>query len=433
MNKQILKNFILLLLCIFSFTSIIYSQWTLQKNGLQFWRQGNAIDACDSNTAIIVVDSTLFKTEDAGNTWEKVTYPSIGNGECADISIIDKDHFWIATYNGGILATTDGGINWAVQFYDTAKTRFMDYVKMFDLNNGIAIGDAVGNNPFLFLTTSNGGKNWDSVKYNDYQGGRSESLWRSISFVSPSIGYFNMSLGEPPYQLLKTIDGGKSWQNTNYRYDGQLIRFYNDSLGLVVNMLSNRTTDGGNSWETINLPSKDFPFYPSDIEFVPLHPSELWFVDLVNLYFSPDTGRTWVQQKIYNANLNGSEIVFTDSTHGWLLCDSGNVFYTSNNGGIITAVSPIENTTPSEYLLKQNYPNPFNPSTTISFSIPKTNFVTIKVYDVLGREVATLVNEEKSPGNYSVNFNASNLPSGVYFYRIQAGSYSVVKKMLMIK
>ncbi len=175
----------------------------------------------------------------------------------------------------------------------------------------------------------------------------------------------------------------------------------------------------------------------SDIEFVPGHPSELWFVDLVNLYFSSDTGKTWTEQKIYNGNLNGSEIVFTDSTHGWLLCDSGKVFYTANNGGIITGVSTIENKTPSEYILKQNYPNPFNPSTTISFSIPQTSFVTIKVYDVLGREVAILVNEEKSPGNYSVNFNESNLPSGVYLYKLESasfnGRYTSTKKMVLLK
>ena len=109
-----------------------------------------------------------------------------------------------------------------------------------------------------------------------------------------------MSQGNPPYQLLKTTDGGKSWLNINYRNSGQLIKFYNQSLGFVVNsyvyiglnFAFNRTTDGGNNWETFNLPSNDYPVLLSDIEFVPGHPSELWFVDLVNLYFSSDTGRT---------------------------------------------------------------------------------------------------------------------------------------------
>ncbi len=164
MKKRILKYFIFFLFCIFSFSATIYSQWTQQTNGLQFWKQGNAIDACDSNTAIIVVDSILYKTEDAGNSWIKVIYPIIQwYGWGTDVSIIDSNHFWISTGSGGILATSDGGTNWSVQFYDTTKTRFMDYVKMFDINNGIAIGDAVGNNPFLLLTTSDGGNNWFSV------------------------------------------------------------------------------------------------------------------------------------------------------------------------------------------------------------------------------------------------------------------------------
>lgn len=88
---------------------------------------------------------------------------------------------------------------------------------------------------------------------------------------------------------------------------------------------------------------------------------------------------------------------------------------------------------PSEYILFQNYPNPFNPSTTLSFLIPKTNFVKLKVYDLLGRELETLLNEEKSPGNYKVEFNGEKYSSGIYFYRIQAGSFTETKKLILMK
>lgn len=81
----------------------------------------------------------------------------------------------------------------------------------------------------------------------------------------------------------------------------------------------------------------------------------------------------------------------------------------------------------------QNYPNTFNPSTTISFTILNSEFVTLKVYDVLENEVATLVNETLSAGNHSYNFDASKLTSGVYFYKLQAGKFSVVKKMMFLK
>lgn len=90
-------------------------------------------------------------------------------------------------------------------------------------------------------------------------------------------------------------------------------------------------------------------------------------------------------------------------------------------------------TTPSAFSLGQNYPNPFNPSTAISYSIKEDGLITLKVYDVLGKEVATLVNENKPEGNYEVEFNASSLPSGMYIYKIQSGSFTDVKKMLLTK
>jgi endo-1,4-beta-xylanase len=88
---------------------------------------------------------------------------------------------------------------------------------------------------------------------------------------------------------------------------------------------------------------------------------------------------------------------------------------------------------PGKFLLSQNYPNPFNPSTTIEYSVPKAAFVSVRMYDILGREVATLVNEKKQPGKYQVSWDASNMPSGVYFYRLQSGSYAASKKLLVLK
>jgi hypothetical protein len=98
--------------------------------------------------------------------------------------------------------------------------------------------------------------------------------------------------------------------------------------------------------------------------------------------------------------------------------------------------------TASSFKLEQNFPNPFNPTTTINYSIPAfkarnaaslTKIVTLKIYDVLGREIKTLVNKQQTPGNYSVKFNAANLPSGVYFYRLRAGDFVKIKKMVLLK
>ena len=99
----------------------------------------------------------------------------------------------------------------------------------------------------------------------------------------------------------------------------------------------------------------------------------------------------------------------------------------------IVSVEDKKNEIPTMYSLSQNYPNPFNPSTTINYSIPQSSLVSLKVYDILGREVATLVNEVKPVGNYQVVFNASTLASGVYFYRIVVGNFSETKKLNLIK
>jgi hypothetical protein len=101
--------------------------------------------------------------------------------------------------------------------------------------------------------------------------------------------------------------------------------------------------------------------------------------------------------------------------------------------GILTGVTPGSTEIPEAYELSQNYPNPFNPVTKINFSIPKSEFVTVKVYDILGKEVATLMNEIRNAGKHSIEFNAINLSSGVYFYRIEAGDFKAVKQMLLLK
>jgi hypothetical protein len=95
--------------------------------------------------------------------------------------------------------------------------------------------------------------------------------------------------------------------------------------------------------------------------------------------------------------------------------------------------NPGNQLAPVEYNMDQNYPNPFNPSTKILYSIKEEGLVTLKVYNILGKEIAILVNENKPEGNYEAEFNASQLPSGMYIYKIQAGSFSDVKKMLLTK
>ncbi|MEO8666126.1 MAG: T9SS type A sorting domain-containing protein, partial [Ignavibacteria bacterium] len=113
------------------------------------------------------------------------------------------------------------------------------------------------------------------------------------------------------------------------------------------------------------------------------------------------------------------------ATIGWVV----------SNGGLITGVgnNNVVNNLPDNFKLSQNYPNPFNPTTKISFNIPKSGLVTLKIYDMVGKEVATLVNEVKNIGNYEVEFNGSNLSSGTYFYRMESTNFVDTKKMILIK
>ncbi len=114
------------------------------------------------------------------------------------------------------------------------------------------------------------------------------------------------------------------------------------------------------------------------------------------------------------------------------IMSNGWTYWRDSVSQVVTGVDDIKQT-PLSYDLSQNYPNPFNPSTTINFVIPKSSFVNLSVYDILGRKVSTLINEEKIAGSYKVEFNAINLPSGIYFYKIKAGSFTQTKKMVLLK
>ena len=99
----------------------------------------------------------------------------------------------------------------------------------------------------------------------------------------------------------------------------------------------------------------------------------------------------------------------------------------------IVGVEPIAKEVPAEYKLFQNYPNPFNPSTNIRYQVSNNGFVTLKIYDVLGKEISTLVNEKHVAGTYEVAFNATQYPSGVYFYKLTTDRYTDTKKMILLK
>ena len=128
---------------------------------------------------------------------------------------------------------------------------------------------------------------------------------------------------------------------------------------------------------------------------------------------------------------NGSivHVVWSDNRDG----GNPDIYYKRNPTDNLVGINKINSEIPSSFSLSQNYPNPFNPTTNVQFSMFNFQFVTLKVFDILGREVVTLVNEKLSPGTYTVDWNASEYPSGVYFYRLQTEGFTETKKMSLIK
>jgi len=152
-----------------------------------------------------------------------------------------------------------------------------------------------------------------------------------------------------------------------------------------------------------------------------------------------EIGESMRATKMYYMNKSGKEYFKSGDVIGYCgmvetpIDDWGVDMTTRGSFDVVTGISDSEPVMVERFTLANNYPNPFNPSTKIQYSLPTSEYVSLKVYDIIGREVATLVNTQQSAGSYDVEFNASNLTSGVYFYKINAGSFDAVKKMLLVK
>jgi Ni,Fe-hydrogenase III small subunit len=196
-------------------------------------------------------------------------------------------------------------------------------------------------------------------------------------------------------------------------------QFYNGPMDTVYYRASIQLQGSLNSWMPIAL---DTPF--------PYDPDSSLVLQIGQCGASGVTGYPACQTNIGSIHrvwsVGGCPFTPYSTSDGYVIHTGININYP-------TGVSHNNNNIPGTYRLEQNYPNPFNPVTNISYSIPKAGNVKLAVYDVLGREIASLVNEYKTAGNYSVSFNAENLASGVYVYRIESGDFTDVKKMMLVK
>ena len=240
--------------------------------------------------------------------------------------------------------------------------------------------------------------------------------------------------------ILKTTNSGINWFSQFSSTTGiKTFHFLNLNTGYANAGITGilKTTNGGNNWDVIN----------NSITGI----KSMYFVNAYTGWLVGYTGSAGLIAKTTNGGTNFDVLPtitsnslncvrFSGTNVGWIVGDNGVILKTTTGGITFEQESTVD--IPANIKLFQNYPNPFNPSTTIKFEIPNSEngkwkiengVVTLKVYDVLGKEIETLVNENLKPGTYEVKFDGSKLSSGMYFYTLTAGDYKETKKLILLK
>jgi photosystem II stability/assembly factor-like uncharacterized protein len=360
----------------------------------------------------------LYRSTDGGINWMPMKSINIVGYARPLLFSMEPDFFYM-TLSGKASYTYDGGITWT----DVNLSNNYDFLKIYfiDNQNGIA-----GGGGYSWITID-GGKKWNR---------KSELSWpRNFYFLDHKIGW---AVGYSPFStdagyIAKTIDGGISWIYKDRTFGGQVdyfgVEFVDSLKGFAVGGSVSKTTDGGNNWQGIS------GVYGCDIGF--LDDRNGWVSGYGQIYKTTDGGETWEKQldSIISYRLINLIILKKDKVAYILGVSPQNRNATLLRADLsnISSVEENNETIPSEFYLSQNYPNPFNPTTGIEYKLSRQEMVTINVYNILGEEVATLVNEEKLAGTYEVEFNGGDLSSGVYIYRFQAGNFSDVKKFILLK
>lgn len=427
----------LLIFILFSYP--LFSQWSEQNSGIYFTIF--SLSAVNDN---IVWASTSFnnvlRTTNGGLLWENVgaNIPE-PNGFQPCIFAIDANTAIFSCYDGYpmissyVYKTTNAGANWYLVF-SQGDDAYISGIWIKDNNEGIMVGWPVGGRWSLWKTT-NAGNNWDSTGL--YIPETDPSVWsfENSLFYSGSRIWF----GARQRGIYYSSDNGASWilQDvtwTGYAYPSA-IWFDDPNHGYSSadrNII--RTETAGMNW-TITPNSAGAEIIKGITGVV----NNWWYVRFLSnkIYYTSNDGDTWLVQ--YTAPTNSGYNHITKGRNG-----TSKLWAARIDGGIsvyngILGNQPISNEIPEKFSLSQNYPNPFNPQTKIKFELPSLTRsksgipVKLIIYDLLGREVATLVNEELKPGTYEADWDGSNFSSGVYFYKFVAGDFTETKKMVLMK
>jgi len=409
------------------------------------------------------------------NYWNAISSPV--SKTLTKCFFINSSTGWISGDSGTIIRTTNSGNNWVIQNSGTSN----NIEDIFFLNErlGWALTYQVfpDSNEFPgteILTTTNGGNNWLSSMFPD-----TNMFMKSVYYLDSLKGF----LGGISAAIVMTTNAGFSWRYTDT--DSSLlfilpvfkIDFYDNNLGYAcggfrdISGITWVTTNGGFNWKgTILAPE---PFFDltilnnqkticagGDLEYGSSiarttdqganwfydtlgvfglatgidnrTPSEIWMATSYaeKFIYSLDTGITWTALETPD-NSAIFDLDFTDTTYGFACGVNGVILKYDRTKSSLNNNNDL--LADRGFNLYQNYPNPFNPKTVIRYSLSETRFTSIKIYNVLGHEVAALVSEKQNPGSYKVEFDGTNLPSGIYYYKITSGKYSAIKRMVLIK
>lgn len=402
-----MKKNILLLIIIFS--SAIHADWELTtsatSNDLLY------VLFVNSNTGYACGDlGTIIRTTNGGQNW---TSHVTGTNEILTSMAVNPSNInvvYAAGFNGTLLKTTNAGNNWALQNVGG----LYNAIVFKDANTGIAAG--IGG---IVYRTTNAGTNWVNV---DPGIGL---ITISSLYIGGGVIYGGCSSGK----IIKSTNNGLNW--TNYQTPSSFgfysIYFPNDVTGYAVDNTGKvfKSSNSGVNWSQISVHSgTKYTITRNGIDM---------FMCGVQgkIIKSSNNGVNWITQTT-GTSIDFYCMQFVNQNFGFAVGEGGAVYRTTNGGEPI-GINVISNEVPDKYSLSQNYPNPFNPVTKFKFQVNESTPVEITIYNSEGKQIEKLLNSVLSAGYYEAEWDGTNYPSGVYFYRLKSAKYTETKKMILVK
>lgn len=412
MLKEIVMKKMLQFVLIASFMVLcvnqMAAQWAQSNTGLGDLSVG-ALYA-EGDTVYAGTIHGVYKSTNQGTNWFNAStgLPSLTNF----YSIVRSGNYLIAGGDGaGVWRSSDFGANWVQTTSGVASNQ---YILAYDVQGNTVYG-ASGYSPAVITSTDNGAtwvSSTNGLPSNQTMTG--VAVLGSILFASHQVIGVHIS-----------TDGGGAWNVSN---SGITAQDKNALIASGGNLIVGTTTgiflstDSSTSWTHVLTGDIVTGLSKFGTTIIAVGRDQ---------YSSTNNGQSWLQ--LDATDLPTAPWNTMQFTSNYALVNTFGIgVYRHPLGEVVTDVHETDKQ-PVAFSLFQNYPNPFNPTTDFRFQILDFGFVKLAVYDVLGREVATLVNEELHPGAYQVSWNATGAPSGVYYYRLKAGSYSEMKKMVLLK